>query len=123
MFFLIPLAPNFQSQVESLEEQLGSSEEKSSQLQHELTAKNELLRVYSRVYESQEDLSTSSSSLPLSPENGNGLGLTLNHHGFIGDASSSSSSGRASDQGQCSIARRWMLVMANVWSTNSMIFR
>ena len=55
--------------MDTLEEQLGASEEKSSQLRHELTAKNELLHVYSRVYESQEDLSTAS-PVVLSPENG-----------------------------------------------------
>ena len=47
--------------------QVGSSEEKSSQLQHELSTKNELLKVYSRVYESQEDLSSPAVS---SPDNG-----------------------------------------------------
>ena len=56
-----------QAQVETLELQVGTSEEKSSQLQHELSAKNELLKVYSRVYESQEDLS---SPVVSSPDNG-----------------------------------------------------
>ena len=53
--------------METLEEQLGSTEEKSSQLEHELSAKTELLKVYSRVYESQEDLS---SPVVSSPDNG-----------------------------------------------------